>query len=193
MPLAKHNDMVQAIPPDRADQPFRISVLPWRSRRSRPVTNAHRSKAADENVAVDGVAVTNDVSRCCCPTIGLRELACDPFSRRVRGDTQPQDLAATVLQYQQSIEQSEGDGRNHEQVHRRDAVSMIMQERPPALGWRPPTLCHVFGDRGLPDIDAELEEFTVDARCAPERVRDAHVADELSDLMRRPRPATARS
>jgi hypothetical protein len=29
---------------------------------------------------------------------------------------------------------SQGDGRNHEQVHRRDAVSMIMQERPPALG-----------------------------------------------------------
>jgi hypothetical protein len=34
--------------------------LPWRSRRSRPVTNAHRLKAADENVAVDGVAVTDD-------------------------------------------------------------------------------------------------------------------------------------
>ena len=68
-----------------------------------------------------------------------------------------------------------------------------MQERPPTLGWRPPTLCHVLGDRGLPDIDAELEELTVDARCAPERVRDAHVSNELPDLMRRPRPATARS
>jgi hypothetical protein len=46
-----------------------MSVLPWRSRRSRPVTNAHRLKAADENVAVDGVAVTDEVSWCCCPTI----------------------------------------------------------------------------------------------------------------------------
>ena len=86
MPLAKHNDIVQAIPPDRADQPFRIPVLPWRPRRYRPVTNAHRLKTADENVTVDGVAVTDDVSRCCCPTVGLRELACDPFGRRVRGD-----------------------------------------------------------------------------------------------------------
>jgi hypothetical protein len=33
-------------------------------------------------------------------------------------------LAATVLQYQQPIEQSERDRRNHEQIHRRDAVSM---------------------------------------------------------------------
>ena len=67
-----------------------------------------------------------------------------------------------MLQYQQSIEQSEGDRQNHEQVHRRDAVSMIAQERPPALGWRPSMLGHVFGDRGLANIDAELEELTVE-------------------------------
>jgi len=30
VPLAKHNDMVKAIPPDGSDQPFRTSVLPWR-------------------------------------------------------------------------------------------------------------------------------------------------------------------
>ena len=88
-----------------------------------------------------------------------------------------------MLHDQQSIEQSKGDGRNHEQVHRRDVVSVIAQERPPALGWRAPTLCHVFGDRRLPDIDAEFEQFTVDARCTPERVRKTHVANELSDLM----------
>ena len=28
-------------------------------------------------------------------------------------------------------------------------------------------LCHIFGDRGLPDIDAELEKLSVDARSAP--------------------------
>jgi hypothetical protein len=60
MPLAKYNNMIQAIPPDRADQTFRISVLTRRSRRSRPVTNARRLKAADKNVAVGGVAVTDD-------------------------------------------------------------------------------------------------------------------------------------
>ena len=93
----------------------------------------------------------------------------------------------------EASEQSKGDGRNHEQVRRRDAVSVTAQERPPALGRRPSTLCHVFGDRCLPGIDAELEEFTVDARCAPERVRNAHVANELSDLRWRPRPTTVRS
>src|SRR5277367_2699384 len=123
---------------------------------------------AGSTIAEASVSVTDDVSRCRFPTIGLRDLTSDPFGRWVRSNPETQDLAATVLQYQQSIEQSEGDGRNHEQVHRRDAVSMIMQERPPALGWRPPTLWHVVGDCSLPDIDTELKEFTVNARCAPE-------------------------
>jgi hypothetical protein len=29
MPLAKHDDMIKAIPPDRSDQPLCTSILPW--------------------------------------------------------------------------------------------------------------------------------------------------------------------
>ena len=32
VPFAKHNDMVEHLSPDRANQPFSIGVLPWRSR-----------------------------------------------------------------------------------------------------------------------------------------------------------------
>jgi hypothetical protein len=38
----------------------------------------------------DGKPVTNDVSRRYFPTIGLGELVRDPFSRWVRGHSQPQ-------------------------------------------------------------------------------------------------------
>jgi len=61
MPLAEHDNVVKTFPPDRTDRPFTISVLPRRSRRGWPIPNAHRPKAADEDVTVDGVAVTNDV------------------------------------------------------------------------------------------------------------------------------------
>jgi hypothetical protein len=33
VPLAEHDDMIKAFPSDRADQPFSMSILPWRSRR----------------------------------------------------------------------------------------------------------------------------------------------------------------
>src|SRR6201993_4563316 len=107
MPLAEHGNVVKTSPPDRTDRPFTISVLPRRSRRGWPIPNAHCPKAADEDVTVDAVAVTNDVWRCYFPTICLGELVRNPFSRRVRGHPQPQDLATIVMQYQQPVEQSE--------------------------------------------------------------------------------------
>ena len=50
MPLAEHDNVVKTFPPDRTDRPFTISVLPRRSRRGWPIPNAHRPKAADEDV-----------------------------------------------------------------------------------------------------------------------------------------------
>jgi hypothetical protein len=85
MPVGEHDNVVKTFPPDRTDSPFTISVLPRRPRRVRPIPNAHRPKAADEDVTVDGVAVTNDVSRRYFPTIGLGEMARNP----VRGHSQP--------------------------------------------------------------------------------------------------------
>src|SRR5437870_4513070 len=44
VPLAKDDDVIKAFPPDRALQPFRMAILPWRLGRGWPVTNAHGAK-----------------------------------------------------------------------------------------------------------------------------------------------------
>jgi hypothetical protein len=41
MPLAEHNNVVKALPSDRADQSFSISVLPGGARRRRSIANAY--------------------------------------------------------------------------------------------------------------------------------------------------------
>src|SRR6476660_1277882 len=46
---------------------------------------------------------------------------------------------------------------------------MVQEERSPALRWWAPMSGHVLGNRSLADIDAELEELSMDARSAPER------------------------
>ena len=38
----------------------------------------------------------------------------------------------------------------------------------------------VFCHRGVPDLDAELEQLAMDARCAPEGIGDAHLVNELA-------------
>ena len=42
---------------------------------------------------------------------------------------------------------------------------------------------HVLCHGGLPDIDAELEQFAMDPWCSPERVGDAHLTNELANVL----------
>ena len=46
-------------------------------------------------------------------------------------------------------------------------IGVVAEERRPALRWGSPVPCHVFGDRGLTNIDAKLEEFSMDPGSAP--------------------------
>src|SRR5260370_31233541 len=59
---------------------------------------------------------------------------------------------------------------------------MVAQERPPSLRWRPSAPDHVFGDRRLGDLEPELEQFTMDARGAPQWILLAHPLDEVAQL-----------
>src|SRR6478609_5104257 len=61
---------------------------------------------------------------------------------------------------------------------------MIQEERSPALRWWAPMSGHVLGNRSLADIDAELEEFSMDARSAPEGICQADLADQLPNFER---------
>src|SRR5947209_15225078 len=46
----------------------------------------------------------------------------------------------------------------------------------------PPVPDHIFGDRRLGDLEPELEQFTMDARRAPQWVLLAHPLDEFAQL-----------
>src|SRR5262245_60759689 len=96
MPLAEHHDMVKTVPPDRTDQPLRISVLPGRSRCNRPIPDPHRSKTTDENIAIDTVAIANNVSGQLLPATCLGELTGNPFRTRLCRHAQPQNLSAAM-------------------------------------------------------------------------------------------------
>src|SRR3954471_19449469 len=104
-PLTKYDYMIKALASDRADQSFRIAVLPRRSRRCRSVANAHRANAPNECLAVDAVAITNEVLRRALPTESLRDLLGDPFGSRVGSDAEPQDASTAMSKNEQSIQQ----------------------------------------------------------------------------------------
>jgi hypothetical protein len=72
--------------------------------------------------------IADQITRELLPATGRRQLVGDPFRRWVRGNAEPQDLSPAVPRDQQSVEQSEREGRDHEQIHRRNTIRMIAQE-----------------------------------------------------------------
>jgi hypothetical protein len=59
---------------------------------------------------------------------------------------------------------------------------MILQKCAPSLRRRFAAAHHVFADAALTDVDAELEQLTVDPWCTPTGILSAHLADQISDL-----------
>ena len=62
VPLAKRNDMVKAIPPDRSNEPFSTSVLPWQPHRNRLIPNTHRSQPTENGIGRSGLLPYLDFS-----------------------------------------------------------------------------------------------------------------------------------
>ena len=66
---------------------------------------------------------------------------------------------------------------------------MILQEGTPSLRRWPAAAHHVLAHAALPDVDAEFEQFAVDAGRTPSWILTAHPADQVSRLPRRRRPS----
>src|SRR6202158_49793 len=177
VPLSEHNNVVKAFPSDRTDQPFGISILPRGAWRRWSVANAHRSKSSDEELTKDPVPIADQIAGSLFPAACFRELICHPFCGRMRCDAKPKNLPPARPHDQQAVEQTKRDCRDDEQIHRRDAVGMIIEKCFPTLGRRASTPGHILGHARLPDIDAELEKLAVDPRRSPQRIGNAYLAD----------------
>jgi hypothetical protein len=141
------------------------------------IANAERANATNKYAAVTSIPIADQIARDLLPATGRRQLVGNPFRRGLRCDAEPQDLSPAVAHDQQPIKQPKRDGRHYEQIHRRNPIRMIAQERLPALGRRSSPARHILGDAGLPNIDAEFEQFAMNARRTPQWVGNAHLPD----------------
>jgi hypothetical protein len=144
--------------------------------------NAHGRKTSHYGMAIRGVSVSNEVLGCLIPGEGFGYLAGDPIRRRIGGDVDPQQVASLQADDGQSIEKPEANGRHDEQVDSTDVRHMIVEKGLPALGRWPTSAHHVLGDSRLRDLEAQLEQLTVDARRSPQWVRPVHLANEGAQL-----------
>src|SRR5215472_4788033 len=91
-----------------------------------------------------------------------------------------QNPATVVSQDQEYIQHLKANGRHREEVDRDHGLHMVLQKRFPCLGWRFSFAHQVFADTGFADVDAEFEQFAMDARRSPKRVFAAHSSNQLA-------------
>ena len=77
MCLAQDNDVVQALAPDRSDQPFGNAILPGRGWCNWLISDAHGAQSARDDAAIDPVAIADEVVQSLIPRKCLRDLTCN--------------------------------------------------------------------------------------------------------------------
>ena len=80
-----------------------------------------------------------------------------PLRRRMRGDTELENPAPVVGQYQEHLQDLEVDRRDREEVDLQRGLDVVLDECPLRLRWRLAVARHVLADVGLADFDAEFE------------------------------------
>src|ERR1022692_2812388 len=166
--------MIEALAPDRPDQPFSKTILPRCAWGDGLVPDAHGAQSACDDITVDAISITNEVARSIIPRECLCYLVRDPFFGWVRCYIDPDKVSAIQTNDDEGIEQLETDCRSNKQIHGRDFRCVITQEGSPSPAGRSTPFRHVLGDARLSDINAKLEQFAVDAWRSPKRVLDTH-------------------
>jgi hypothetical protein len=95
-----------------------------------------------------------------------------------------EDPASTVFDDEETIQDSEGQGRHSEEVHGHDHIAVILEESSPELAGllariRAPEIARnsAFGD-----VEPEFQKLPVNSRSAPACILLYHPPDEGSNL-----------
>src|SRR5947209_4381783 len=102
--FAEDEDVVQALPPNRADDSFPVGSLPRRARSRQDLFDAHGLDLRYKFVAEDAIAVAQQITRCRVPRKGLPELLSRPFGCRMGGDAKMQNASPVVGQHEEDVQ-----------------------------------------------------------------------------------------
>ena len=181
--------MIEALAAHRANDALDVGVLPRRARCRDDLLDSHCLEAIAEDLTIRCVTVPQQISRCCVPREGLGHLMREPDLGWVLSDIEVNDPSAVVAEDDHGVEQPTGRGRNNEHVDGRRLTHVVAQETAPARGRDCGSPGHVSADGGLAHYDTELEQLAVDPGRTPQRIGDAHFADQISGLYGRLGPS----
>ena len=126
--------MVQTFSADRADDALHVSSLPGSAWCAKDFLDVHDGDLVAELLAINLVAISQQISRCCIERKGFEHLLRGPFRGRMRGDVEVHDASSIVCEDKKNEKDFEPnvDG---EEVDGRELRNVILEEGPPRLRW----------------------------------------------------------
>src|SRR6202165_5218241 len=174
--------MIEALASNGSNHSLYIGSLPRRARCRQDFANAHVSHLFSEVVAKNPIAVPQHVTRGLVKGKCLPQLLSHPLRRWAGGHIEVQNTTPVMGQHQKHVKDLEADSWHREEVDGDQLLGMILQKCAPSLRRRFAAGHPVFADGALADLNAELEQLTVDPWCTRRRILSAHLADQISDL-----------
>ncbi len=121
--------------------------------------------------------VAQQIARSSVPWKRFGYLAGEPSCGGMLGDGRVNDPPAIVGQNDRHVKQPKRHRCHNEHIDRSDAGGVVEQKAAPGRRGCTSSSHHVFGDRSLADLDAELEQLTMDPGRTPPRAGAAHLTD----------------
>ena len=182
MALIEGDDVVQQVTPTALHPSFGDSVLPRASERGPHGSDGHRPHCNGNFQAILGVPIKDEKPGSRLIRESLAQLLHDPTAGGMAGDIEVQDAPPAVIDDEKAVEHAEGEGGDSKEVHGRDDFSMIPQKRKPTLGGLrvPRGALHPPGNGSFGNVEAQHQEFTVNAWRAPTGILDDHPENKFS-------------
>src|SRR2546425_1963614 len=134
MPFVEDDDVIEAFSSNRPDDALGEGILPGRAWGDEDLVDPHALHPPREHVAVDGVAITEQVLGRGLFREGLDKLLGGPSGGRVVGHIDVDEFPASVPKDNEPEEQAERQGRDYEEVDSGDLIAVRSQEGAPRWG-----------------------------------------------------------
>jgi hypothetical protein len=163
MAFAQNEDMIETLMPDRADEALGEGILPRAVGRGQDFLDTHALYALPERLAIDAVAIAEQVLRRGLIGEGVDDLLGGPGCGGMLGDVEMDDTPAVVGEHDEDEEDAEPSGGHSKEIDGDQVPDMVGEERPPGLRGLGTPFRHQAGHGALGHIDSDFQERAMDA------------------------------
>jgi hypothetical protein len=120
-----------------------------------------------ECCSVNTITIMQQIARGAIPGKRFGDLTRRPFGGRMRGHVEVHRVTPVMAYHHKYKQQAKAHGPYNQKVCRYYLLNVVLQKRAPTLRGRLSLARHVLRHRRLRDLNAQLEQLSMNPRCTP--------------------------